>query len=339
MKAKLLITTDLHKRDVDFSTISGYSRAVDQVQLDLLDCIRDRQVTHMIQCGDWYDKGYRAISRTQNDRNLDEEFKRRLNKNFYMCIGNHFFIERDNNPEMYLIQPHPTLKPTKPVIAFEPVIRTPNGFKIGTVQISLFHFSKESKNYRAVRDADTTFHIGIYHDHTVVPKSALDAAHFPYTDTNSSYINSVLENVDLAIVGHIHTQIGVIKIGVNNRTVPMVIPGSMCITKNDPSEIHTHVDLPLITIEDDNSVKFEFVRFSLHTEFLTFHDRRDAKTADAAEFLQELEPLDTGTPKTFTEFLGSKNYKPNVRTLVEEVGARAVNINDALGILNKEIAL
>ena len=36
MRARILFVSDLHKRDCDFSTIAGYTKAVDAVQRDIL---------------------------------------------------------------------------------------------------------------------------------------------------------------------------------------------------------------------------------------------------------------------------------------------------------------
>lgn len=105
MRARILFVSDLHKRDCDFSTIAGYTKAVDAVQRDILSFIKQKGITHLVSLGDWYDKGYRSINRSNNDRNLDEDLSKAVNGNFYICLGNHFFLERDNNPEMYLIQP------------------------------------------------------------------------------------------------------------------------------------------------------------------------------------------------------------------------------------------
>ena len=92
MRARILFVSDLHKRDCDFSTIAGYTKAIDAVQRDILSFIKQRGITHLVSLGDWYDKGYRSINRSNNDRNFDEDLSRAVNGNFYICLGNHFFL-------------------------------------------------------------------------------------------------------------------------------------------------------------------------------------------------------------------------------------------------------
>ena len=220
MKARILFLSDLHKRDCDFSTIAGYTKAVDAVQQDILDFIDKYKVTHVISLGDWYDKGYRSINRSNHDRNWDEAISRAVQGNFYICLGNHFFLERDNNPEMYLIQPNQEYIPSQPIYATSPVIQVVNSLRIGGVQISFFHFSKNKKMYMASRDPDTIFHLGIYHDETVVPTAYRNKAGFPGV-TSTAHLDTIFSNIDMAIVGHVHTPLGVFKVQTMGREVPL----------------------------------------------------------------------------------------------------------------------
>lgn len=331
MAYRLFFPTDLHKRDTDFTSITGYTQATDMVQYDMIKFIQDQSITHMIQTGDWYDKGYRNINRTHSDRNLDEHFKRVLDGHFYMCIGNHFFLERDNNPEMYLIQPHPMHVPAKRISAFEPVIRTPNKIRVGPVQISLFHFDKENKLYIAQRDPDATYHIGVYHDDAVVPSSVRQKAGF-FGETSSVYMAQILENIDLAIVGHIHTPIGVEQIMVNNRRVPMIIPGSLAITKNSAYELHTEVKLPVVNISDEGEVSCQLYRFSLHADMLKFYDKREAKSAKNNEGIP-IAHIDPPKATNLREFLAAKGHNERRLSLVQRVNEATVDPLSGLNIL------
>ena len=50
MRARILFVSDLHKRDCDFSTIAGYTKAVDAVQRDILSFIKQKGITHLVSC-------------------------------------------------------------------------------------------------------------------------------------------------------------------------------------------------------------------------------------------------------------------------------------------------
>ncbi|MDR1523244.1 MAG: metallophosphoesterase [Endomicrobium sp.] len=334
MLAKILFVTDMHKRDIDFTSIGNYTKALDAVQQDLLSFIDNQKITHMISTGDWYDKGYRNVGRSHSDRNFDEEFNKVLNGNFYMCIGNHFFLERDANPEMYLIQPHDKYKPIKDIVAFTQVIKTPVTFKIGTVQISLFHYSKDNKEYKIQRDDDTTFHIGVYHDDVVVPSNVRALAGY-FGNSDSLYLKSIYENIDLAIIGHIHVDVGVEHLTIGNKRVPLIIPGSMCITKNASRYLHTVVKLPVVEISDACNVTCNLFKFSTYAELLKFYNKREAVTV----YEQETPIVKVESPKSLTlfDFLSAKDYTAERLELIKAVNQSEVNLFDCVKLLNKGI--
>lgn len=267
MKARILFISDFHKKSTNPSNMPGYIQAINAVQLDLLRYVRENQVTHVIYLGDLYDKGYRSINRAVSDMNMDKAMADAVSGNSYICLGNHFFLERDSNPEMYLIQPHPKYEPNNPIFATSPVIRAVPALRVGPVQISFFHYSKKDKNYRMERDSDAAYHIGVYHDDVVVPTAQRNAAMFRGT-TPLSYIDSIYDNIDLAIVGHIHNPIGTFNVGVQGRTFPMIIPGSLAITSSDPNVFHTHVNLPIVEISESNAVGISYLEVDLHTNLL-----------------------------------------------------------------------
>lgn len=329
MKARILFLTDLHKRDVDFSTIAGYTKAVDVVQQDILQFIKDNNVTHLVSAGDWYDKGYRSINRSNNDRNWDEELSKAVRGNFYICLGNHFFLERDNNPEMYLIQPSNLYRPTQPIFATAPIIRAVKALRIGPVQISFFHYNKEDKNYICERDADATYHIGVYHDESVVPTGKREEGGIGGT-TMPSYMENVLDNINLAIVGHIHKPLGVFNVQVRGRTLPMIIPGSLAITESGTGGLHTDVNLPVIDISDDDKVSCSLYKFKTHAELLRFYKKKEKPIrADVPEeAILEI-------PKTVSlaDYLRAKGFKETHLRLVDAAAESRVEVVQGLQLL------
>ncbi len=58
MKYKVLLGGDLHKRMKDITTIKGYVEVCNQIQIDLMDKIKEHNITHFISLGDWFDRGY-----------------------------------------------------------------------------------------------------------------------------------------------------------------------------------------------------------------------------------------------------------------------------------------
>lgn len=329
MGAKILFLSDLHKRDCDFSTIAGYTKAVDRVQHDILEFIKEHGITHLVSTGDWYDKGFRSINRVNNDRNLDEALSAAVGGNFYICLGNHFFLERDNNPEMYLIQPSKYYTPSQPIYATSPIIRAVPALRVGPVQISFFHYSKESKEYVQERDKDVKFHIGVYHDERVIPTYKLEGL-YPVNSTPDGYLSRVYANIDLAIVGHIHTPIGAFKMNAGGHQLTMVVPGSLSITSTSTKEIHTEVKLPLIEIGDNGSVKCTLQPFSLHADCLKFYRKKE-------------KPISADVPTTrFTdipklvslpEYLRAKGFDDNHIRLVTAAAESEIEVKKGLELL------
>lgn len=329
MIARILFLTDLHKRDVDFSTVAGYTKAVDTVQEDILQFIKANGITHLVSLGDWYDKGYRSINRSNNDRNYDEALSRAVNGNFYICLGNHFFLERDNNPEMYLIQPSDMYRPSQPIYATSPVIRAVKALRIGPVQISFFHYSKESKDYIAERDDDASYHIGVYHDECVIPTGKRNEGGFGGT-TMPSYMENILDNINLAVVGHVHKPLGVFNVQTRGRVLPMLVPGSLAIVDSGAGSLHTDVNLPVVDISDDSKVSCSLYKFSTHAELLRFYKKKEApiKAATPEGALMDI-------PKTvsLSDFLRAKGFRDPQLRLVDAAAEARVDVVQGLQIL------
>lgn len=342
MQARILFLTDLHKRDTDFTTITGYTKAVDAVQEDILEAIKCNNITHLVIGGDWYDKGYRSINRVFNDSNYDKLLHDAVNGNVYLCRGNHLFLERDSNPEMYLIQPCEAMPPVHPIKTTEtPLFKSPDTLQIGPLQISLFHFDKLNKGYVAKRLPETTYHIGVFHDDCVLPTSIRQASG-DHGITETTALSTYYNNIDLAICNHIHMAVGLTHIGVLGRQVPVFIPGSLCITKNQPSELHSSVKLPVVTLEDDNTVHVQTLNMSLHTELLRIFDKKETVKGNGAKQILNVNPTEISamfSPKeniSFKQLLIRKGYSARVIELVDKAAKTGITGTEANNILYKE---
>jgi Icc-related predicted phosphoesterase len=335
MTARVLFVTDLHKRDTDLSSIVGYTNATDAVQRDILAFIKQHEITHLVSTGDWYDKGYRNVNRLFNDINFDARLAEAVNGNFYMCLGNHFFLERDSNPEMYLVQPNDKHKPVREVMAIEPVIKVPNNLRIGEVQISLFHFSKDNKMYTAEREPGVVYHVGVYHDVDTLPSGIREKAYAGGSQSNTK-INAIYDNIDLAIHGHIHTPIGIERVAVGAKQVPLIIPGSLAITMNKASEIHPEVSLPVLYIENTGKPMCKMFTFSLHMELMKRYDRkREAHVADLTDVGEVLftEPRNA---VTLEDYLTEKGYKEKYIKLMRTIREQEMSPFDVIKALGEE---
>ena len=154
------------------------------------------------------------------------------------------------------------------------------------------------------------------------------------TITSSKDLDHYFGNIDLAICNHIHTAVGQVKIPSCGRTVPMFIPGSLCITKNQPSELHSETMLPVVTLEDDGLVRVSLAKFSLHMEMLKLYKKKETKSLE--------EEANNISQKDISEILGSRPTASLKETLISKgYNSSDLQIVDeaALGILNLDRAL
>lgn len=335
--AKILCVSDLHKRYKDSTSIKGQVEATQAVQEDIIAFNKANGITHNIIMGDWYDRGFHGLGQAYGAIEMDRRLSASVNGNVYLCVGNHFYLERDENPEMYIIQPNAFIKPQTSIpLPDKPIFKMEQSLKFGTVQISFFHFNKLNKDYVAYRDPSCTFHIGIYHDDAVVPGWVREMD--GYTGSvSTNYLNNVYGNIDLALHGHIHSKIGMTNIELNNgRKVPMCIPGALSITQNSDKYKHTDVQLPLIEIEDDYTVKFKLVTFKTHMDKLKFYEtKKRKKIMDDLAVSDQKFTVGQAALKTLPAFLASKGYRQHQLNMIDAAVHDTLNLGTAVRILTE----
>lgn len=337
MIARILCISDLHKRYKDSTSVKGQVEVSQLVQEDIIAFNKAQGVTHNLIMGDWYDRGFHGLGQAYGAIEMDRRLSESVNGNVYLCVGNHFYLERDENPEMYIIQPNNMFRPQIDIpVPKEPIFKVVPSLDFGPVQISFFHFNKLNKDYVAHRRDDCTYHIGIYHDDAVVPGWVREMEGFSGS-VSSNYLNGIYENIDLALHGHIHTKIGMTSLELNSgRKVPMCIPGAMSITQNSDKFKHTEVQLPVIEIEDDYTVKFKLATFSTHMDKLRFYQTKKKK-----KIMDELEVSDqkflTGKAalQSLPNYLASKGYPQHRLNLLDAAIHDMLNLGTAVRIITE----
>lgn len=341
MLARVLVITDFHKRWKESTSIKGQLEVQQKLQEELIAFIYANKVTHVIQTGDWYDRGFHGLAQAYGAIEMDRRLSTAVNGKVYLCIGNHFYLERDENPEMYIIQPNDMFKPQYKIpLPDRPIFQVVPQLMIGTVQFDFFHYSKVSKEYRADRNPETTFHIGIYHDDKCVPGWVREQEGFTGT-TAQSYLNQIYANIDLAIHGHIHTKIGMTSVTIaNEKKVPLCIPGAMCPTQNKESMKHPFVQLPLIDIEDDSTVSVKLAKFSTHIDELRFYStkRKKAQVADVSELLSGNSALSFSSKslQSLPMYLTDKGYSNKHLALVDAAVGETLTLYTAVQIVEDQ---
>lgn len=338
MIAKILIVTDLHKRWKDSTSIKNQLSVQQKIQEDIIAFCKEQGITHVIIAGDWYDRGFHGLAQAYGAIEMDRRLSMMVNGNVYLCIGNHFYLERDENPEMYIIQPNSILKPQYEIpLPDEPIFKVVPQLMLGDVQIDFFHYSKVNKQYVAYREPNTRFHIGIYHDDKCVPGWVREQEGFTGT-TSQSYLNEIYANIDFAVHGHIHTRIGMTNVQIiGDKKVPLCIPGSLGITQNKDSQKHPYVQLPVIEIADDSTVSVKLAKFSTHIDELKFYAAK--KKSKQRENISELLggssalSLSSASMQSLPSYLLSKGYTQTHLNLVDAAVAETLSVYSAVQIL------
>lgn len=320
--ARVLLLYDRHKREDDFKTIKGYIDVQTKQTDDILDYIKEAGITHVIELGDLYDRGYHKVGAQHADTMDEIAISDAVNGNYYGLIGNHLFLERDSNPEFYLIQPnnYAHLQPATKKKFRKPVIKVQDKLVIGNTQFSFFHYDKENKHYIKSVDAGVKYHIGLYHDDDVVPNSVRAACNIP-TQISSSYLNSIYSNITIGFCAHVHIPIGKVYIQLaDGKKVPLFIQGSMLPTSSKESEIFQSINLPVLDIYEDKC-KLSYKELSCYIGDLKIYREEDKITDDNRD-----------------KYI-AKEYKPKATITKEEIAAAksCVTFKEYLNKINADI--
>lgn len=339
MLAKILFLPDLHKRCFDSDSISGQMDAIKRIQKDIINLNQLHGFTHNIILGDWYHKGFRALDQAFGAIQEDRELAESVNGNVYLLVGNHFYLEKDCNPEMYIIQPNNLIQPIHEITTpKEPIFRVVQTLRLGPVQIDFHHFSKTNKDYVYPRQDDVSFRIGLFHDDKTLPGWVREKAGYRSGSVSQPYLNRVYEDLDLAIHGHIHTPIGVVKIELaTGKTVPAIIPGSMSVVMNKDSDIHEYVNLPVIEIDDDGKVRSKQIRQSTHMECLVFKKKKTTEVLDSkSESLNVEQVFAAKDINNVADYLTKHGHSDEVVTLLQNLYTTPMSLDDMVHYIVKE---
>lgn len=308
MNYRVMIAGDLHKRMKDITTIRGYTKVCNEIQLDIMNLIKELEVTHFISLSDWFDRGYGSdVAAALAHTDIDREMHDLLKGNFYGLIGNHIRIRMDSNPELFLIQPHKTFISRHKVNRDFQIIKTPDELVLNGVQFCFMHYNhlaESAYDYKAMINPNCHYHIGLYHTEYIIPSQYLMSMGMHGTINDNSKIGKALEDIELAIVGHVHKAIGKFVINkVDGTSTTMIVPGSL--TNTDAGELSRHntVDIPIIDISEDGNVSLWFHTLDLRTNELTFMKKEVSDDARA-----KLKSLRGNSKETLYEDLESATF-------------------------------
>lgn len=350
---RVMFAGDLHKRSKDITTIEGYVECTLAVQKTLMNDINVLGVDYFVSLGDWYDKGYAVdISASLADYDLDIEMANQLNGKFYGLIGNHIRLGMDSNPELHIIQPHPKYKPRRKTPRTEQIMKTPEVLRIRDVQISFMHHQQgiaDVTEYKPTRCEWAKYHIALFHTPAIIPTQKLQGTMYSYNASSTSKIAETLRDVDLAIVGDIHTPLSTFTVSSESGSTTVIVPGSLTNTDASDQNRHTTISIPIVDIDEESHVALSYHVFDLLTNRLTFNKKNVEKSMEKLRSLRGKARADLHTPSevvsvlasqemTYTSlnaFMQAKGYTTRDKELIRSVLNEPENLDKLLEIYSE----
>lgn len=224
-----------------------------QIFDELIKLVEVNRCTSVIFTGDITDRGF-----NKGELTYESQIQARIakmsdtvNGNCFSVLGNHECTYAKNNLfytiasiDSNIIKEQLHNKPVPKLVY--PYIRTPNCLDFGDLKIHLLHFNK-SKKYKITTD-NTPINIGIYHDDLISFESKMELYHHKLGNGIDVLNTDIFENVNWAILGHIHKPLNTFKLD-NLRGTVIDNPGSMISRSID--EKHEVVNLPFICVNSE----------------------------------------------------------------------------------------
>lgn len=260
------VITDIHILAKEPNNRNGVmlERAI-QVLDELAEMIEANKCTAVIFTGDIADRGFNKAELNYESTIISKlaRISELVNGNCYSVLGNHEVTYSKNNLfyamasiDSEIIESQLIGKEIPKCIY--PYIHTPNCLDFGDLKIHLLHFNSSVKNYK-VLTSDTKYNIAIYHDDLITFESMQELYHHKLGKGISVTSTDIFENVDWAIMGHIHTPLTTFRLN-NLRETVIDTPGSML--SRTIAEKHEVVKLPFICISEDGFDR-QYVTFNI----------------------------------------------------------------------------
>ena len=292
---RVLILTDTHL------TLKNPSNRVKMIEegidtfKDILNIVSDNNVDVVIHMGDLYDRGYKHIPQDSfvDQINIMKTLSDKVNGNTYMVMGNHPYSYSIDNPEFVISEffddkLNEIYKFKEKLDVLVPIWKCPSYLDIGTTRLNFIHFDPQ-KRYKTPEN-NMQANIGLYHDDFVTFQSKEELYHHKYGHGVEVSQTDAFENIDTAIIGHIHVPMDDFML-TNSKNTDIIIPGAL--VNRTTNELHEYVDLPIIDINTSGEImnedkllpyKIEKFRYYLPKYLESFIDDKVKENKQMYEF-------------------------------------------------------
>jgi len=308
---KILLYGDTHMRFSDYSTVRNYVTVSELNLSTIVELNRQHKIDCNIHLGDAYDGGYDGIGRDRRHQSLWKAVQDSV-RYFYLNIGNHILIDRDSNPEMYLIQPSAKYKSSEATFEEQQFFKTPDEVVIGgKIQISLFHYDPKNKEYVSPRLDGVEHRIAVYHDECMIPPNVKKRLGME-ASLGTTYFERMFDDIDYAVFGDLHIpQPSTTFTKANGSKVVFDIPGSPNITTSDIRYRHPSINMPLLTLKD-GTVSISYIKFDTNISKYTFVTKAVEPGAEVRKSLRDRnKEIVRSSPVTYTTLFEFYDKHPN----------------------------
>lgn len=246
-KLRIILLTDTH---LVLKNPNNRIRMIEE-GVDILnqihDLIIDNNIDIAIHLGDLYDRGYATIPHEMYNRQIEalQNISKAVNNNFFMVMGNHSYTYATQNPEFTITEIldenlKEIYKYKDTLELLNPIIKAPAYLDFGDTRISFVHFDPRKK-YKIINDKK--YNIALLHDDFITFESKEELYHHKYGHGIEVMNTDLFDNIDTAIMGHIHKPLTDFTMN-NAKATDIIVPGSL--VNRTAAEKHTYVDLPII---------------------------------------------------------------------------------------------
>jgi len=278
---RLLNIPDLHLYDKNVGSTINYKEECIYILKTIVSIVEKEELDAIVLGGDMYHGMLTKLDFYLETIKYIRKLKEKMGNNLLTIKGNHDISAKHNFTFYDLTVESLDLNTAK-------TIRYCND----KIILDLFDYTEDDSNLVRSCTEDCKVHIGIYHN-SITPKGVL----IDITDKLRFYPDesSIFDNIDIAIINHVHAQGGIIECVINGNKLKVVIPGSLNRTSLNESHLRNNAFLPLVEIDDEFNIETKFIEIGLTDvdDFFNIKKSLEIKKVSASfnEFSSKLESV------------------------------------------------
>lgn len=278
---RLLNIPDLHLYDKNISSTVDYKDECIRILEAVVSIVEKEELDAVVIGGDMYHGMLTKLDFYLETIKYIKRLKEKMDDNLLTIKGNHDISAKHSFTFYDLTVESLNLNRERTI-----------SYCNGNVVVNLFDYTDSISNLVRSRAEDCKVHIGIYHNF-ITPKglmlNATDKVKFYPEDSN------IFDNIDVAIINHIHAQGGLTECVVNGNKLKVLIPGSLNRISLSESHLRNNAFLPLVEVDDEFNVDAKFIEIGLTDidEFFNIKKSLEIKKVAASfnEFSNKLESI------------------------------------------------